>query len=161
METLLALFSASGVLGILPNVSLLLTPALLGIILLALLCAGIGIAAATRRHLARVTASSVATVVLLALFLAKSTLATPSSWQVLYAAYSASSPAEMTERRKAVADKWLPFHEEIRLLDWYLLANEWNVCHELWAQTRCTKAPSKREPQGIARELITNIAHAG
>jgi hypothetical protein len=39
-----------------------------------------------------------------------------------------------------------------------MLANRWGVCHELWHQSDCTTAAGPREPTGIAREILGEIA---
>ena len=99
-----------------------------------------------------------ALVVLGVAVVSRSLLATPRSWEVLHAAYEASPRDLKLTRRQDIAAVWLSFHENIRLLDWYLLAHRWGICHELWTQSGCTQTPPEREATGIARALITQIA---
>ena len=151
----------SMVLGVLPNVSLYIDGWLLVLALLVMCTAALAGISIVRRK-ARHTAAFGSALVVLGLAVAsQSLLAAPRSWEVMHAAYE-SSPLDLKPvRQQDIAAVWLNFHQEIRLLDWYLLAHRWGVCHELWAQSGCTYSPPEREAMGIARELITQIARGG
>ena len=150
----------SMVIGVLPNVSLYFDGWLLALALL-FMCAAALIVISVRRN-SRHTAFFVSALVVLGVAVAsQSLLAAPRSWEVLHAAYEASPRGLKPARQQDIAAVWLSVHESIRLLDWYLLAHRWGICHELWAQSGCTHAPPEREATGIARELITQIARGG
>jgi len=88
----------------------------------------------------------------------RTVLAEPQSWAVMLAAVSNADPALSQARAEDLRPYWDTHQDEILLKDWLMLANRWGVCHELWQQTDCIVAPGPREPLGIAREILGDIA---
>lgn len=151
----------SAVVGVLPSVALFLNGWIFASLVLSLFCLAIAVVKLIRGRFVAAAAVGLLFVAFATVFTASSLLAPSSSWQVMYAVYDVSPPNLKIERRNDIAERWLHFHEEIRLLDWYLLARKWGVCHELWEQRSCTKVPPNREAEGIARELLTKVASGG
>ncbi|MGB0134298.1 hypothetical protein [Dokdonella sp.] len=137
----------------------LLTSSTLGMLLFtpaALLIASIS--ACKRQHL--VTATSVlAAMASFTAFILFSLLASPASWQAMLAASRTGPPEVVAERARDVGAYWHRSHNQILIKDWYFLAGRWGVCHELWAQSACTRAPVEREAVGIAREMLADLAN--
>ena len=140
------------------NFHLLIDAYSLGIGAIALSFFGTSMWKATRKRAAAATACGITFTVLLMAFFAYSVLASPSVWPVILAAYVKAPPEQQIVRKQEIADSWLVFEEQIRVFDWYFMAQRWNVCHELWQQRDCTKTSPHREAQGVARELLTEIA---
>ncbi|MES2832990.1 MAG: hypothetical protein V4695_13495 [Pseudomonadota bacterium] len=157
MNLILALLFGSGTVGVLPNVSFLISLWPLVLALATSVCFFSSIFYLLKQRL-RVSASlCIASILLAIVFVANSLLVTPPSWQVMLAAYQNTPPPLRLVRQQDIAKSWL-FAENILVLDWYLISRRWGVCHELWPQNGCAHAPAKREAQGIARELLTDVA---
>lgn len=93
---------------------------------------------------------------------AASSVVVPSTvWPTILVAARTGSPTEVAARRRELAGAWDAFHGEMLVTDWLVLSRSWGVCHELWPQTGCTRAPGNREAQGIARDLLGEQAHGG
>ncbi len=88
-------------------------------------------------------------------------LATPATWQTMYAAYVAAPPERSVEYAGGIHEYWSTAARGVLVRDWYYLAHRWGVCHELWAESDCILAPSQREAMGIARDLLTDVAESG
>ena len=141
------------------SVSLFLTGYSVTLLLAALAFIGMAVACAFKTKVGAAAALGLAAVVGSAMFLANSLLASPSSWQVIYAAVKANEPAKVVERANDIKNHWIRVHDGILVKDWYFLATRWGVCHELWPQSSCTRVPAAREPMGVARELLGQLAN--
>jgi hypothetical protein len=158
MDTLRLLASITAAGEVLPGISVFLTlPQVVGLLFSAVLI-GFCFSAAARHRTGRAAAFGLGAIALLVALAATSLLATPAAWQVLHAAYRDASPEKQHMIGQDIAAKWLPFHEGMVLGDYFLLTRKWGVCHELWLQAACVRASSEREAEGIAREILTDIA---
>jgi hypothetical protein len=158
MDTLRLLASITAAGELLPGISVLLTlPRVVGLVFSAVLL-GFCISAAARRRTGRAAAFGLGAIAFPVAFAATSLLATPAAWQVLHAAYRDAPPEKQRVFGQDIAANWLPFHEGMVLGDYYLLMRKWGVCHELWPQAACVRASSEREAEGIAREILADIA---
>ncbi len=90
---------------------------------------------------------------------AAGSLVVPSTvWGAILSAYLAFPADEQPARQRELASHWDAFHEHILVWRWMVLAKRWQVCHELWSQDGCRRAPQPREAQGLAREFLTAYA---
>lgn len=158
-RSLVSLMSISVV--VLPNISFLFG----GKALLVLLVSALGFLASTsmlliRRRRAWAMATTGFAGLVASAFLASYVV--PSNvWPAILSAYQAAPPSERAARGRQLAASWDAFNEELHAHKWLMLALDWGVCHELWHQSDCTPAPANREAQGIAREILTQVARGG
>jgi hypothetical protein len=143
----------------LPRVSFFLNWWLVALGSLACVCVVLALEAFLRQRYRQAVLYVGASFLVGAVFAANSVLASPSSWQAMYAAFRASPPSEASARAHDIAKHWSRVHDGILVRDWYLLSRGWGVCHELWRQTGCVPAPLQREPMGVARALLSEVAN--
>jgi hypothetical protein len=151
----------SGVIGISSDVSLFINEMLFALVVGTLLCSLAAIFSAVKLRLRLSAMFALISAISLITFLTNSLLASPYSWQAMYASYKVAPPPEKARRANDITRYWMISREQILLADWYLLSRRWGVCHELWSQLDCVHAPAEREPMGIVRELLTGVARGG
>jgi hypothetical protein len=96
----------------------------------------------------------------LSVLIPNSLLATPTTWQVMFAAYVAAPPGRSAEFSRDIQRHWSRGARGVLVRDWYFMAHRWGVCHELWSESACVQSSAEREAIGIARELLSYAAAA-
>ena len=104
---------------------------------------------------------ALALVLSIGILIPNSLLATPATWQTMYAAYVAAPPERSNEYAGDIHEYWSTTARDVLVRDWYFMAHRWGICHELWSESDCVRAPSQREPMGMARDLLTEVAQSG
>lgn len=104
---------------------------------------------------------ALALVVSIGVLIPNSLLATPATWQAMLAAYVAAPPERSAEFADDIREYWSATARGVLVRDWYFIAHRWSVCHELWSESGCVHAPIQREPMGIARDVLTDVAQSG
>ena len=104
---------------------------------------------------------ALALVISIGILIPNSLLAPPATWQTMYAAYVAASPERSNAYAGDIHEYWSTTARGVLVRDWYFIAHRWSICHELWSESDCVRAPGRREPMGMARDLLTEVAQSG
>jgi hypothetical protein len=80
----------------------------------------------------------------------------PRIWPLILATYDESSGGIKVRRREDIQRHW--HSVGMTAIDWFSLSSKWNVCHKLWPQDNCHLPAGPFDADGIAREILENVA---
>ena len=123
---------------------------------------GLTVAAAMnllRRRLRAAAVIAAANVVALGALLAVAVTVPAEVWPIILAAYDDSSGAAQEQRKGDLEATW--HYGQMTVVRWLALSSKWNVCHTLWREKGCRMPSGPYEAQGIAKEILGNLAAPG
>ena len=135
---------------------LALDPVGVGLLLCVMVFAGMATYQIFRRRVAPALTLVAITMFLTAMLLQQSVMVPARLWPIILAAYEEPSGDLKIRRARDLQAHW--HLGEMRATDWIFLSEDWGICHGLWKEAQCRMPSGPYEAEGIARELLEEIA---
>jgi len=136
--------------------TLALDPIGVGLLFFVMVFAGMATYQIFRRRVAPALTLAAITVLLTATLLQHSVMVPSRSWPIILAACEEPNGDLRIQRARDLQAHW--HLGEMRATDWIFLSEEWGICHGMWKEAQCRMPTGPYEAEGIARELLEEIA---